>query len=73
MRSAHYVAAINRETTGEGRRTRLSAEAAQGLGPMQALNLYLDGREMDQERREKILRRAEELLEEEKADAMGSG
>ena len=73
LRPAHYVAAINRETTGDARRTRLSADAAQGLEPMQALNLYLDGRTMDQERREKILRRAEELLEEERADALGTG
>ena len=74
LRSAHYVAAINRETTPMASgRTRLSAEAAQGLEPMQALNLYLDGRNMEQERREKILRRAEELLEEERADALGPG
>ena len=70
LRSAHYVAAINRETTGENRRTRLSAEAAQGLEPMQALKLYLDGRDMEQERREKILRRAEELLEDQRIDAL---
>jgi hypothetical protein len=36
---------------------------------MQALKLYLDGREMEQERREKILRRAEELLEDQRIDA----
>ena len=70
LRSAHYVAAVNRESTGEGRRTRLSAESAQGLEPMQALKLYLDGREVEQERREKILRRAEELLDEERIDAL---
>ena len=74
LRSAHYVAAINRETTPmESGRTRLSAEAARGLEPMQALNLYLDGRDMEQERREKILRRAEELLDEERADSRGPG
>ena len=64
LRSAHYVAAINREITGEGRRTRLSAESAQSLAPMQVLKLYLDGREMEQERRDKILSRGEALLEE---------
>ncbi len=64
LRSAHYVAAINREITGEGRRTRLSAESAQGLAPMQVLKLYLDGRDMEQERRDKILSRGEALLEE---------
>ena len=68
LRPAHYVAAINRETTGEGRRTRLSPETAEGLEPMQALKLYLDGRDMDQQRREKVLRMGEELLEEQRND-----
>jgi hypothetical protein len=58
--SAHYLAAITREIEGT-RRTRLEADAADGLAPMQALRLYLETRGIGPDRREKILRYAQEL------------
>jgi exonuclease SbcD len=65
LRPAHYVAAIIRESPEGGRRTRLSAESAEGLQPVQALRLYLESRGIDSERQEQIIHRAEELLERE--------
>jgi len=65
LRPAHYVAAIIRESPEGGRRTRLSAESAEGLQPVQALRLYLESRGIDFKRQEQIIRRAEELLERE--------
>jgi exonuclease SbcD len=62
--SAHYLAAITREIEGT-RRTRLEADAADGLAPMQALRLYLETRGFEPGRREKILRYARELEESE--------
>jgi exonuclease SbcD len=63
LQPAHYVAAITRETPETNRRTRLDAESAKDLQPMQALRLYLESRGVGPERREKVLRRAEELVE----------
>ena len=65
LRPAHYVAAIIRESPEGGRRTRLSAESAEGLQPVQALRLYLESRGIDSKRQEQIIRRAEELLQQE--------
>ncbi len=65
LRPAHYIAAISREITGDVRRTRLSADAANSLEPMQALRLFLESRGTEQRRLEKIMARAEELLSEE--------
>ena len=61
--SAHYVAAINRESVDSGRRTRLDAEAAQGLQPLQALRLYLESRGLDPERRDRVMHQAQSLLD----------
>ena len=66
--SAHYVAAINRELVDSGRRTRLDAEAAQGLQPLQALRLYLESRGLDLERRDRVMRQAQGLLDDEVPD-----
>ena len=63
LQSAHYIAAITRESAEGGRRTRLAAESAEGLQPIQALRLYLESRGIDSKRQEEILRRAEELVE----------
>lgn len=65
LSAAHYIAAINRETPQETRRTRLDADSAKNLQPMEALRLYLESRGMEPERQEKILRHAEELVERE--------
>jgi exonuclease SbcD len=63
LQSAHYVAAISRESAEGGRRTRLEAETAEGLQPIQALRLYLENRGIDAKRQGQIVRRAEELVE----------
>ena len=65
LSEAHYIAAINRESPQEARRTRLDAESAKDLQPMEALRLYLESRGVEPERQEKILRHAEELVERE--------
>ncbi len=63
LSEAHYIAAINRESPQEARRTRLDAESAKDLQPMEALRLYLESRGVEPERQEKMLRHAEELVE----------
>ena len=67
LHAAHYVASISRESTDGPRRTRLSPESARDLEPMQALRMYLESREIDPQRRARILRRAESLMEREVA------
>jgi exonuclease SbcD len=61
---AHYIAAVSREVEGI-RRTRLSADVTEGLQPLQAVRLYLESRGVEPLRREQILKRAEELVEQE--------
>ncbi len=61
LSAAHYVAAITREVD-QDRRTRIPAAVAEGLTPIDALRLYLEGREMDAERRKRVLGMAEELV-----------
>ena len=65
LQPAHYVASISRESPEDTRRTRLAAELAEGLQPMQALRLYLESRSVDPKRQELIIRRAEEIVGEE--------
>ena len=62
LAEAHYIAAISQQTE-DARRTRLGTEVAEGLQPMQALRLYLEGRSVEPKRQEKMLRYAEELAE----------
>ena len=62
LESAHFIASISREIAGE-RRTRISSVEGEDLQPMQALGLYLDSRNVEGERRDKIMRKAEELIE----------
>ena len=64
---AHFIASISKEVAG-ARRTRISAAEGEDLQPMQALGLYLDSRNIEGERRDKIMRRAEELIEMDLAD-----
>ncbi|MCE2405650.1 MAG: exonuclease SbcCD subunit D [Dehalococcoidia bacterium] len=61
LSGAHYVAAITRDVD-QDRRTRIPATVAEGLTPIDALRLYLEGREMEPERRKKVLGTAEELV-----------
>ena len=70
LQGAHYIAAITRESPDGGRRTRLEAESAQSLQPIQALRLYLESREIDSKRQQQIIRRAEEMVEGEISDLL---
>ena len=71
LQSAHYIAAINREVEG-ARRTRLGASESEGLQPLQALRLYLETRETETQRAEKLLRYGEEIIVEvESGEASG--
>ena len=67
LHSAHYIAAITRESTDSARRTRLDPELARDMEPMQALRMYLENRDIEPQRRERVLRSAEELVREELA------
>lgn len=67
LHSAHYIAAITRESTDSARRTRLDPELARDMEPMQALRMYLESRDIEPQRRERVLRSAEELVREELA------
>lgn len=60
--SAHFIAAVSREVAGT-RRTRLGSDVTEGLQPIQAVRLYLESREVDPRRQEKVLRYAEELVQ----------
>ena len=75
LRSAHYVASITREVE-QDRRTRIPSDVAEGLTPLGALRLYLESRNVEPERREEMMRHAEELVsaelpEEYRADSGG--
>ena len=67
LEPAHFIASISREIVGS-RRTRISPTEGEDLQPMQALGLYLDSRNIEGERREKLLRKAEELIERDLAE-----
>ena len=60
---AHFVVAISREVEGN-RRARLAEGESEGLQPLQALGLYLDGRGTSTCRRDKVMRYAQELMAE---------
>jgi len=62
LEPAHFIASISTEVAGT-RRTRISPSEGEDLQPIQALGLYLDSRNIEGERREKIMRKAEELME----------
>jgi exonuclease SbcD len=62
LEPAHFIASISREIASE-RRTRISPSEGEDLQPMQALGLYLVSRKIEGERRDKIMRKAEELIE----------
>ncbi|MCH8989467.1 MAG: exonuclease SbcCD subunit D [Chloroflexi bacterium] len=72
LEPAHFIASISREIAGT-RRTRISPTEGEDLQPMQALGLYLDSRNIEGERREKIMRKAEELIELDAAEPEEAG
>ncbi len=63
LRSAHFIAAISRDVEG-ARRTRLASDESEGLQPLQALRLFLEGKETSSQRKDTVLRYAEELIAE---------
>ena len=67
---AHYVASISRESPEGTRRTRLAAELADGLQPLQALRLYLESRSIESKRQAQIIRRAEEIVGQENLELL---
>ena len=64
LKQAHFIASIHQEVEGT-RRMRLEPGAADSLQPLQALRLYLESRDLDAKRREKILQYAEDLINQE--------
>ena len=66
---AHYIAAINREVE-NARRPRIVGGAAEGLQPLQVLRLYLENRDTEAQRQEKIIRYAERLISDEEASTV---
>ena len=67
LRSAHYVASVTKEVEQE-RRTRIPPSVAEGLFPIDALRLYLESRDVEADRRERMLLLAEELVSTEVLD-----
>ena len=63
LQSAHYIAAISREVEG-ARRTRLGSGESEGLQPLSALRIYLEGRDSDPQRTERVLRYGQEIIAE---------
>ena len=67
LSGAHHLASITKDLD-QDRRTRIPPDVAEGLTPMDALRLYLESREVDPARREKMLQYAEELVSSETLD-----
>lgn len=65
---AHYIAALNREVE-NSRRPRIAGDDAEGLQPLQVLRLYLESRDTEVQRQEKIISYAEKLIAEEETAA----
>ena len=63
LSAAHHVAAIQPQVTDE-RRARLPADAARNLNTITALSHYLESRNTDSRRREKLISYARGLLDE---------
>ncbi|MBI4328995.1 MAG: exonuclease subunit SbcD [Chloroflexi bacterium] len=69
LAEAHYVAALAVEVERDAR-TRLGRGLrVEGLGPLEALDLYFDARQTSPQRREVLLRYARQLLSPGEADA----
>ena len=67
LANAHFIAAIQRNVV-RSRRTRLSPEASRGLGPREALRLYLDSRDTDPQRADLLMQHADALIREERGE-----
>lgn len=62
LEGAHFVSAISREVL-DRPRTRLGSAYSRGLDPGEALKLYLETRNVPEDRAEILLRHAERLME----------
>jgi len=65
LQHAHHVAAIQTQVSDE-RRARLPADAARNLDTISALSRYLESRNTDSRRREKLITYAKGLIDEER-------
>lgn len=63
LNDAHYIAAITKEISNTTR-PRLSADIVDSLGPMEAVELYLQNRDIDKTHRVSITQQAQELMTE---------
>ena len=63
LNDAHYIAAITKDISNTTR-PRLSADIADSLGPMEAVELYLQNRDIDKTHRASITQQAQELMTE---------
>ena len=64
LEGAHYIAAINKQVEGQ-RRTRIPADLAEGLSPIDALRRYLTSRNTESQHMERLLHCAQELMTQE--------
>ena len=67
LSDAHYVANISRQIT-EQSRTRLDGASADGLGPSQLLQRYLESRETPPDRAEELMKRGQDLIAEQNSN-----
>jgi exonuclease SbcD len=63
LNDAHYIAAITKDISNTTR-PRLTADIADSLDPMEAVELYLQNRDIDKTHRASITRQAQELMTE---------
>ena len=63
LNDAHYIASITKDVA-HTTRARLSADLADGLSPMEAVELYLQNRDIDESHRASISRQAQEMIAE---------
>ena len=64
LKSCHFVAAINQRIA-EERRARIASDVTEGLDPLEALSLYFDSRNTDPNRKRRLLKYAQELVQRE--------
>jgi hypothetical protein len=67
LENAHFIAAISREVEQQNQ-NRLVGVDASGLNPLDALKIYLETRNMSQEKTKLLLDRAQEFVAEEKKE-----
>jgi len=67
LKDAHYVAAIARDVERE-RRPRMAGFTAEGMTPMEALEVYLNSKNISKERIKVLLEYGQRLIEESRAE-----